>query len=364
MTYGKQFPFFAFLTAALLSVGFVCADARADDPGDDGFPPAETPSEEPAADTPAEDAAAEKTDAPSPATRETPPTGWSPPATAPRRAPPVARNDPSLPPPRVVRRRHGGMPAAGASTPRRATPPMRAPATAGTRETAPTGGTLPPIAVTPRTARAPVAPARTAQPAAPVAPRTAVTTTPRATDRGLEGNRVYNITKVHNVALDNRSAAPGELALQLDVDYEVRGQAGRDVYVAVWFARSDDDTLIRSALPTYRDRAGHATLQTRAARVSQPAARFKATVRIPYRAFPMAAGESSYEVVARVQVLRSEPGGQVTLLCRGSTTFRVYGFDEDAGAEPDTMPAPARVEGAGGTSIAGEDGRISDPVGR
>ncbi|MDA1196275.1 MAG: hypothetical protein O2894_13990, partial [Planctomycetota bacterium] len=187
---------------------------------------------------------------------------------------------------------------------------------------------------------------------APVTPRGPEASSPSATEgaAGVQGSRVLAVSKTHNVPLDAGPGAEPDLALQLDVDYEVRGQAGRNVYVAIWFARVREGSLVRSALPAYGDREGNVTLQTRSAAVASDASRYRATLRIPYRAFPMSAGEASYDVEARVQILRVENGERVSMLCRGSTTFRVYGYEE--GAEP----APA----APAVSEAREDGTIWD----
>jgi hypothetical protein len=160
------------------------------------------------------------------------------------------------------------------------------------------------------------------------------------------GTRVISIRKQHNVEIPGVGAAGSlgrkDLALRLDVGYEVHGQAGRDVYVAVWFARLDSGALIRSAMPEYADASGQVTLQTRAARVAGNAARFVATLRVPYRAFPVASGEDAYDVQARVQVLRQEGPGRVSVLARGSTSFRVYGAPET----PALAPAPAATPSA------------------
>lgn len=366
MTKTLRIPFLA-LAALMLAFG---STAQADD-----FPPAKEDETQPSG------------------ASETPPAGWSPPATTPGRTARPTMNDPSLPPPRIVRR--GG---ARSTTPRAPvnTPPStnnppisvtpRAPVS-----TPPTGTTNPPISVTPRTPRSttPNAVPGTMMPPPPAQPRAPAGTTPPTTTMtppattqprspvqptatatgttGVAGSRIFNITKMHNVPLDRGPGTEQDLALQLDVDYEVRGQNGRDVYVGIWFANKETGTMVQAAVPSYRDRAGNATLQTRAGRVAGNAARYKATLRIPYAAFPMGPGQASYDVEARVQVLRSEGRGQVTVLCRGSTTFRVYGYEE--GEEPAPPPAAddgipndvQRGEIVPGTSIPGEGGRISDP---
>ena len=350
--------------AALALVLGTPGTARADDP-DDAFPPAKTEGDA----APADDAKAEEA---------APDTGWSPPATTPGRAARPTMNDPTLPPPRIVRRRSSTAPTARATTPSAPLPPSsRTPARADTAVThAPlTGPTTTPslddtpaVRVTPRTARSTTtpgsmpagAPAASTPPLQPRAPTTMPV--PRTPARSAAGE-VYGITKLHNVPLDRGPGTQDDLALQLDVDYEVRGQRGRDVYVAIWFVRASDGTMIRSAVPAYGDRDGHATLQTRSARVALDAARYKATLRIPYRAFPMGAGEASYDVEARVQVLRTEARGQVAVLCHGSTTFRVYGFDENEAPAEKAEAADMKLDPGAEAALPGDGGVIED-VGR
>ncbi|MDF1700701.1 MAG: hypothetical protein P1V36_06035, partial [Planctomycetota bacterium] len=372
MTMPIRTPLLVFATCALLA--FTAPTVLADDPGED-FPPPGSDAPE----APAKKAPAKKT--PAAGTSETPPTGWSPPAVTPgRSAASFAPTDSNLPPPRVLRRRRGTAPIAGmpaARTPVARTPVARQPVPAQPMPPLPptTPVTTQPrtgaVAITPRTAQPNTTPSvplvRRPPPPSAAGPitRTGATTG----QAGPSGSRIFGVSKLHNVPLDRGPGTEQDLALQLDVDYEVRNQAGRDVYIAVWFARKADGTLVRSAVPAYGDRTGNATLQTRTARVAAAAARYKATLRIPYSAFPMGAGEASYDVEARVQVLRTEASGQVTVLCRGSTTFRVYGFDE--GEAPAPAPAPARDDGipndvlrgefVPGTALPGEGGKIANP---
>jgi hypothetical protein len=176
-----------------------------------------------------------------------------------------------------------------------------------------------------RTPAAPSAPAIRA----PVTATPSLPTAPRAIPTAVSATRVFSVAKTHNVAL-----ADADLALQMDVDYEVRRQNGRDVYVAIWFVRNDTGEHIRAAVATYADTAGFLTLQTRSARVRGDAGRFTAALKIPYRAFPVAQPNDSYEVSARVQILRADGGGRVSSLAKGSTTFRVYGYPDDTPSAP------------------------------
>ena len=339
-----RIPFFV----ACLAVLAAGPRAQADDPMDDFPTPAEAPAEAPAA-APAAPAAA------APATPTTPTTAWSAPAVTPGAGSALG----ALPPPQVVRRRGSMPPRAPMPAPRaqdapaspgdetyvRDVPALRPPPQAAT-PSAPTGTPPASWAMPPPPPPPPPLPDGTpdAMPGTPM-PGTPMPATsmpgagasPKPTTAvGVEGNRVYGVAKSHNVELTvpvaagSNDVAIRELALRLDVDYELRGQAGRDVYVAAWFARAETGALLTAGLPAYADGQGHVTLQTRSARVTGDASRFLATMQIPYRAFPVSTGEDAYDVEARLQVLRDEGGGRVTVLCSGATTFRVYGYAEPA----------------------------------
>ena len=68
---------------------------------------------------------------------------------------------------------------------------------------------------------------------------------------------VHSISKTHNVPLRS-----GDRVLKLDVEYEVVGETGRDVYVGVWFVRRDKDRYIRARMWQYADPQGFLTVQT------------------------------------------------------------------------------------------------------
>jgi len=311
--------FVAMVVAAGLALGG--APTWADEPPPDDFPPPAKPAESPGAappkdvqSPPAESEVEPEAEAPSPREGTPPPppaakpsggSMWSPPAGVPGDA------SSALPPPQIVRRGAGA-----------ARAPLAAPAAPGATAPTPPTGTLPPPP--PSGPPAPLAPARTTgtttAPALPAQPAA-----PAELPRALAGSRVFGVSKSHNIPLPG-----GDLALQMDVDYEVVGQAGRDVYVAIWFVRTDTGAHIRAAMSTYADTTGFVTLQTRSARVEGASARFTATLKIPYRAFPVAQVNDSYEIEARVQILRDDGSGRATSLARGSSTFRVYGSAEPA----------------------------------
>lgn len=245
---------------------------------------------------------------------ETPP--WSEPT-----APPVGQSgsDP-LPPPRVVVRRGS-----------RPNPPTDAAAAAmGPRIKDVASDRLRPVGA--RGIATPEPPAAGQAPAAP-AP-SGLAPIPK------NPNRILSIGKTHNLVHGN----DGDLALQLDVQYELYGQAGRDVHVGIWFARANTDTYLESTMRDYADPRGYVTVQTRSARVRSNDARFAATLRIPYRAFPVKEGGEEYDVEARVEVLRTEGQGKVSVLCLGTTTFRVYGGPAEGPAK-DTKDAKAKADG-------------------
>jgi hypothetical protein len=311
---------------ALVSGGVA---AWADEPPPDDFPPPSTPKDAPPADgekadveKPAEKAPEGKAPAPSlppaelpkakppvapkpPALKPAEAGAWSPPAVVP------GGTGSALPAPQIIRRRGGT--AAPSAMPRAPTAPRM------TR-------TEPPIVDMPTTRPPPppLLPApRGPSATGPVVRTPALPTAPRAFPTVVTSTRVFSVAKTHNVAL-----AAGDLALQMDVDYEVHGQDGRNVYVGIWFVRRDTGAHIRSALTTYADSDGFVTLQTRTALVRGNTGRFTATLRIPYRAFPVAQSSESYEVEARVQILRADGAGRTTSLARGTTTFRVYGSSD------------------------------------
>lgn len=298
--------------------------AWADEPPPDDFPPPVAPKDvppPPEAKTPEAKAPDVKLP-PAEMPKAKPPVAPQPPVTKPADAgawsPPavVPSTGSALPPPQIIRKR-GSTPARSAMSTTTLPPRMTRPEPPivdlpTTRPPPP-----PPPPQLP-TMRAPVVEAPAVRtPALPVAPR-AFPTVATAT-------RVFGVSKTHNVAI-----AGGDLALQMDVDYEVHGQDGRNVYVGIWFVRRDTGKHIRSALSTYGDTDGFVTLQTRTALVKGNAGRFTATLKIPYRAFPVSQSTESYEVEARVQILRADGNGRATSLARGNTTFRVYGFSEDA----------------------------------
>ncbi len=324
----------AVLVALTLGVGAVWAD---EPPPEDFPPPVDTPKPPPPPEAPKTEAP--KTEAPKPEMpkpempkaekgepAKKPATGrpgsWSPPAVTPG-------GSSALPPPQIVRRR------SGSSAPTAPSAPL--PPSTGSGPVAPVAPPIvdvpttrppvpPPPAVTPPAVTPPVV-----QPPALPPPSMNTPKAPPAFPTAATASRVFGVSKTHNVPLTG-----GDLALQLDVDYEVQGQNGRNVYVAIWFVRTDTGSHIRSAVTTYADSDGFVTLQTRSAAVRGSPARFTATLKIPYRAFPVAQSSESYEVEARVQILRAEGQGRATSLARGTTTFRVYGYSEDE------KPADAR----------------------
>ncbi len=283
--------------------------------------------------------AAAKPEEAAPAANDAP---WSPPAVTPGAGSALG----SLPPPRVVRRR-GSLPARRPTTANRAPTGTPAPPRAPLRD-------LPSVRDVPARTNPPLPPIDNTTGRTPSAP-SAGTFAAATTAAGVGGSRVIGIAKTHNVPLERVDGQPQDLALQFDVDYEVRNQANRDVQVAIWFARADGTGLVTSSMRQYADARGKVTLQTRSARVAGTSARYNAVLRIPYRAFPIKAGESSYDVKARVQILRSEAAGKVTVLCEGTTTFRVYGFEETA---EEMKPEDAKP--ADSPAVANEDGTITD----
>ena len=300
--------------------------------GDTGFPPPQV------APTRAETAADDDAD-------------WSRPSTPPVSQPPItaggAVKNGRLPPPQIVR--HS----------RRV--PARTPY-ASTAATAPIARDVPAArlsSVSP--IMSPVAAPSGAQAAAPLV----VPTTPDSRRLQVRATRVrvnqptcriLSIQKTHNVEAPD--GVGDVLFLQLDVEYEVRGQQGRDVYIGTWFARSADGRLVRSLRQRYADTAGNATIQTRWTRVTGATARYAATLLIPYQVFPAHESGKSYEIDARVQLLRNEARGRVSLLARDKTMFRVYGLSEE---EQEPTRAPSDGLDRRGFAMPGEGGEIIEP---
>ncbi len=336
------------LSTAALAFGFALAVtvgygvAFADEPPPDDFPPPAAPKtppvktppvETPEGDTPEGEVPEVETPKVETPEVETPeveapeveaPKGedaWSPPAVTP------GGTGSTLPPPQIIRRRGRGLPPKQ-PRPSGAMPTFDIPATNKPQRTPlirdvaaeRPGSVMPPApalpgAATPPPPAPPKLPIKKVQPTAP--------TQPRLIPAARSGTRVIGVAKTHNVALSD-----GDLALQIDVDYDVRGQSGQDIYVGIWFVRKDTGKHIKAALTSYGDPTGFVTLQTRSSRVQTAAARFAATLRIPYRAFPVATGTDAYDVEARVQILRRESGTAVSALARGTTEFRVYGASD------------------------------------
>lgn len=271
--------------------------------GDEPPPPEEKPSppEEKAAPPPPEE-----TPAPPPVVEKDEPApvepAWSPPA----RPIPRETGESALPPP-TIRLRSRGTPAPEPQDARIRDVPSELP------------GLVPEAA--PATDRRPLpAPAAARDDGAAGDGRLPIAMTP---------SMVRSISKTHNVP-----RADDLRALRLDVEYEVVGEAGRRVYVGVWFVRRESGRYLRSAMWQYGDPQGYLTVQTRPARIGARCTRYVARLEIPYAAFPMKSGEEEYEVEARVHVLRQERGSMMTVLARGETTFTVH-----------ATPLPA-VEGA------------------
>jgi len=326
------------LAAALLVLTIFASAANADEPPTEGgsFPPPEDT--KPVADTQEPTAAAEDD------------SNWSRPAAPGARAGTPSPTNATLPPPRVVRRR-------SAATPARNAAPVHTPYI---RDVPARAATSPGISPTPLDSRR--LPTRTPLPATP-------STTPAC--------RILRIEKTHNVEAPDIEAA--QLFLQFDVEYEVRGQQNRDVFVGIWFARVTDGKFVRSVQRHFADSAGNVTLQTRWTRMPDNLPRrYAATLLIPYAVFPVHETGESYEIEARVQVLRNETGRRVTALARDKTTFRVYGLppedvrDEPAGPVLDRIGAdspstggeiiePGIPTGRGAGDVAGETGTIITP---
>jgi len=147
---------------------------------------------------------------------------------------------------------------------------------------------------------------------------------PRAT-REVRVSNIDRIAKQHNLTM-----RIGGTGMRIDVTFTAINQANQSVYVGVWFARKEGGELIRSAMRDFSDASGNTTAQTRPVRVVGTASVYKTSVMVPYGAFPAPGAGDSYEIEARVQLMRRE-GANARILARGTTTFRVHGPEADTG---------------------------------
>lgn len=141
---------------------------------------------------------------------------------------------------------------------------------------------------------------------------------PRAT-REVRVSNIDRIAKQHNLRMRT-----GGAGMRIDVTFTAINQANQSVYVGVWFARKEGGELIRSAMRDFSDASGNTTAQTRPVRVVGSASVYKTSVMVAYSAFPAPGAGDSYEIEARVQLMRRE-GVNVRILARGTTTFTVHG---------------------------------------
>jgi hypothetical protein len=146
-------------------------------------------------------------------------------------------------------------------------------------------------------------------------------------------SQVGTIRKTHNVPLDDWG-----LALRLDVELALVGAADAPVRLMAWFASRRNGVLLRSVLRPWRDGQGHLFTQTEPLRTTMRAGWFGGTLIVPYGAFPHPRNGSSYEVEARLMLVRVDRVGRAAVLGRGSTTFTVHADTVESEARPAPMP--------------------------
>jgi hypothetical protein len=192
-------------------------------------------------------------------------------------------------------------------------------------------------------------------------------------------SEIVRIEKTHNLPseiLPRRTAdahepvldrppldAPRSLSMRMDVHFVVRGEMGRDVFVAVWFMDRRNGAMIRSNLPAYADSGGLLTAQTHAARVGHDPAAYVATVLVPYAAFPRDPHDDTYGVEARVVLMRPPgPGCDAAELARSSTTFVVHGCRHGtrAAAAAAAVTADVAVPNVVGTTWESSEGTLRE----
>lgn len=129
--------------------------------------------------------------------------------------------------------------------------------------------------------------------------------------------QIVRMTKTHNVPMPDQG-----LALRIDVEFSTAGMRGQSVKLAAAFARADTGATIRSLVPAFAGASGNVIARTAPVTVQVDNGRFRASLWVPYGAFPTAAPGASYSVRSLVQ-LQSGDGARV--LAHANTSFTVHG---------------------------------------
>lgn len=123
------------------------------------------------------------------------------------------------------------------------------------------------------------------------------------------------LSKQHNVV-----GTMGTTSLRLGVGFDVQATAASEVYIAATFhdAGTGEPILARAALCA--DTAGRLVVRTQPTSVAAGTEAFRATLDVPYAAFPAPSGGTARGVLAVVRVL----GSSHQPLAEIRTTFFVY----------------------------------------
>ncbi len=117
------------------------------------------------------------------------------------------------------------------------------------------------------------------------------------------------LSKQHNVV-----GTAGTTSLRLSVGFEVQATAASEVYIAASFHDAGTGEAILARAPVCADAAGRIAVRT------QPTQVFRATLEVPYAAFPAPSQGTTGSVLAVVRVL----GSSHQPLAQARTTFFVH----------------------------------------
>jgi len=140
-------------------------------------------------------------------------------------------------------------------------------------------------------------------------------------------SKVIAVRKHHNVPW-----AGNWLALEFEMAFAVVGQSGQDVGATITFYEVATQRPLRAAMRPYVDSEGNLSIYTQLVPVSADAQVFRSRLKIPYRAFPWPTKGPTYEVEARVRLMRRSPEGEFAVLDRSTTSFNVN-YQKDCGAK-------------------------------
>ena len=135
---------------------------------------------------------------------------------------------------------------------------------------------------------------------------------------------VVAIAKTHNVLW---SCACPDKAIRLDVLFAVVGMKGEYVGATVDFYDGRGRPILSVNYP-WANRQGQVSAWTKLIRIQHDARWLKTALVVPYKAFPCPPDRGSYEVEARVRLLKRRGADDYETVVGGRTTFTVHGASE------------------------------------